>query len=165
LTSHPITKLTHKTIAIVKEEFEKMGFNRSIAKIREFSNALEKFEPKSATDKKVMNFALSNLVILISPIMPHLAEELWEKLGNKTLVSAEKFPDFDPTLILEDEVGVAIQVAGKLRAVIQMPKGTAKEEMEKLAFENENVKKFIEGKEIKKIISVPDKLLNIVVVG
>ncbi|MES2961230.1 MAG: leucine--tRNA ligase [Pseudomonadota bacterium] len=165
LASHPITKLTHKTISIVKEEFEKMGFNRSIAKIREFSNALEKFEPKSATDKKVMNFALNNLVILISPIMPHLAEELWEKLGNKTLVSAEKFPDFDPALILEDEVGVAVQVAGKLRAVIQMPKGTAKEEMEKLAFENENVKKFIEGKEVKKVISVPDKLVNIVVAG
>jgi len=164
-SSHPITKLTHKTIAIVKEEFEKMAFNRSIAKIREFSNALEKFEPKSAAERKVMNFALNNLVILISPIMPHLAEELWEKLGNKTLVSAEKFPDFDPALILEDEVGVAIQVAGKLRAVIQMPKGTAKEEMEKLAFENENVKKFIEGKEIKKIISVPDKLVNIVVAG
>jgi len=165
LSSHPITKLTHKTIAIVKDEFEKMGFNRSIAKIREFSNALEKFEPKSAADNKVMNFALNNLVILISPIMPHLAEELWEKLGNKTLVSAEKFPDFDPALILEDEVGVAIQVAGKLRAVIQMPKGITKEEMKKLAFENENVKKFIEGKEIKKIISVPDKLVNIVVVG
>jgi leucyl-tRNA synthetase len=163
--SHPITKLTHKTIAIVKEEFEKMGFNRSIAKIREFSNSLEKFEPKSAADKKVMNFALNNLVILISPIMPHLAEELWEKLGNKTLVSAEKFPDFDPNLILEDEVGVAIQVAGKLRAVIQMPKGITKEEMEKLAFENENVKKFIEGKEVKKVISVPDKLVNIVIVG
>jgi len=163
--SHPITKLTHKTIAIVKEEFEKMGFNRSIAKIREFSNALEKFEPKSAIDKKVMNFALNNLVILISPIMPHLAEELWEKLGNRTLVSAEKFPDFNPALILEDEVGVAIQVAGKLRAVIQMPKGTTKEEMEKLAFENENVKKFIEGKEVKKVISVPDKLVNIVVAG
>ena len=162
---HPITKLTHKTIAIVKEEFEKMGFNRSIAKIREFSNALEKFEPKSTTDKKAMNFALNNLVILISPIMPHLAEELWEKLRNKTLVSAEKFPDFDPDLILEDEIGVAIQVAGKLRAVIQMPKGTAKEEMEKLAFENENVKKFIEGKEIKKVISVLDKLVNIVVAG
>jgi leucyl-tRNA synthetase len=163
-SSHPITKLTHKTIAIVKEEFEKMGFNRSIAKIREFSNALEKFEPKSAADNKVMNFALNNLVILISPIMPHLAEELWEKLGNRTLVSAEKFPDFDPSLISEDEVGVAIQVTGKLRAVIQMPKGITKEEMEKLAFENENVKKFIEGKEIKKIISVPDKLVNIVVI-
>lgn len=155
-----ILRITHKTIAAVKDEYEKMGFNRAIAKIREFSNALEKFE----TNSEAMNFALKNLVILFSPIMPHLAEELWEKLGNKTLVSAEKFPDFDPALIAEDEVGVAVQVAGKLRAVIQMPKGTAKETMEKLAFENENVKKFIEGKEIKKVIIVPDKLVNIVAV-
>lgn len=159
---HAIIKLTHKTIAAVKDEYEKIGFNRAIAKIREFSNALEKFEVKSKSDEKVMNFALKNLVILFSPIMPHLAEELWQKLGNKTLVSSEKFPDFDASLIADDEVGVAVQVAGKLRAVIQMPKGTSKEEMQKWAFENENVKKFIEGKEIKKIIIVPDKLVNVV---
>jgi leucyl-tRNA synthetase len=159
---HAMTKLTHKTIFAVKDEYEKIGFNRAIAKIREFSNALEKFEVKSKSDEKVMNFALNNLVILFSPIMPHLAEELWQKLGNQTLVSSEKFPDFDANLISDDEVGVAVQVAGKLRAVIQMPKGTSKEEMEKMAFENENVKKFIEGKEIKKIIIVPDKLVNVV---
>jgi leucyl-tRNA synthetase len=159
---HPITKLTHKTISLVTSEFEKIGFNRAIAKIREFSNALEKFEVKSPQDAKIMNFALNNLVILFSPIMPHLAEELWQRLGNKTLVSAEKFPEFDAALITEDEVGVAVQVAGKLRAVIQMPVGTAKEEMQKLAFANENVVKFTEGKEIKKIIIVPDKLVNIV---
>ncbi|MBP7710622.1 MAG: leucine--tRNA ligase [Rickettsiales bacterium] len=159
---HPITKLTHKTIAAVTDEYEKIGFNRAIAKIREFSNALEKFEVKSPSDAKVMNFALNNLVILFSPIMPHLAEELWQQLGNKTLVSAEKFPAFDAKLISEDEVGVAVQVAGKLRAVIQMPVGSTKEEMQKLAFANENVQKFTEGKEIKKIIIVPDKLVNIV---
>ncbi len=159
---HAIVKLTHKTISAVKGEYEKIGFNRAIAKIREFSNALEKFEVKSKSDEKVMNFALNNLVILFSPIMPHLAEELWQKLGNQTLVSSEKFPDFDASLIADDEVGVAVQVAGKLRAVIQMPKGTSKEVMEKLAFENENVKKFIEGKEIKKIIIVADKLVNVV---
>ncbi len=154
-----ILKITHKTIAAVKEEYEKMGFNRAIAKVREFSNALEKYEVNS----EAMNFALKNLVILIAPIMPHLAEELWENLGNKTLVCEEKFPEFNASLIIDDEVGVAVQVAGKLRAVVQMPKGLAKEEMQKRAFENENVKKFIEGKEIKKIICVPDKLVNVVV--
>ncbi len=161
-SSSSIVKLTHKTIAAVKDEYEKMGFNRSIAKIREFSNALEKFEVKSDEDGKVIAFALRNLVLLIAPIMPHLAEEMWEKLGNKTLVCEEKFPDFDPQLITDDEVGIAVQVAGKLRAVIQTAKGTSKEQLEKLAFENENVKKFVEGKEIKKIIIVPDKLVNIV---
>lgn len=162
-SSHIITKLTHKTIQSVKEEYEKMGFNRAIAKIREFSNALEKFEVKSQEDAVVMNFALKNLVILFSPIMPHLAEECWQKLGFKNLVSEEKFPDFDSSLTAEDEVGVAVQVCGKLRAVIQMPKGSSKEELEKQAFANENVQKFIEGKEVKKVIVVPDKLVNIVV--
>ncbi|MBU6139931.1 MAG: class I tRNA ligase family protein [Proteobacteria bacterium] len=152
-----LTKLTHKTIAEVKDEYEKMGFNRAIAKIREFSNALEKSE-------NVSEFALKNLVILIAPIMPHLAEELWAELGQKTLVSEEKFPDFDPALIVEDEVGIAVQVSGKLRAVIQMPKGLSKEALEKAAFENENVKRFLEGKEVKKVITIPDKLVNIVAV-
>lgn len=151
-----ILRLTHKTIAAVKDEYEKMGFNRAIAKIREFSNALEKSE-------SVSEFALKNLVILIAPIMPHLAEELWAELGYKTLVTEEKFPDFDPALIVEDEVGIAVQVSGKLRAVIQMPKGSSKENLEKAAFDNENVKRFIEGKEIRKVISVLDKLVNIVV--
>ncbi len=157
-----ITKLTHKTIAAVKDEYEKMGFNRAIAKIREFSNALEKFEIKSASDVKAMNFALSNLVILISPIMPHLAEELWQKLGNQNLVSQTNFPEFDKKLIIEDVANVAVQVAGKLRAVIEMPKGLTKDQTQKIAFENENVKKFVGDNEVKKIIIVPDKLVNIV---
>ncbi len=151
-----IIKLTHKTIAAVAEEYEKMGFNRAIAKIREFSNALEKVET-------IPQVALKNLVILIAPIMPHLAEEMWAQLGFEGLVVEQKFPEFDPALISEDEVGVAVQVAGKLRAVIQMPKGSSKELLEKAAFENENVQKFIEGKEVRKIIIVPDKLVNIVV--
>ena len=158
-----ITKLTHKTIAAVKEEYEKMGFNRAIAKIREFSNALEKFNVKSKSDVAVMNFALTNLIILFAPIMPHLAEELWSKLGADGLLVDAKFPEFDPKLIVEDSVNITLQVCGKLRAVIEVAKGLSKEEMEKLAFENENVKKFIEGKEIKKVIVVPGKLVNIVV--
>ncbi len=148
-------RLTHKTIAAVKDEFEKMGFNRAIAKIREFSNALEKLD-------SIPEFALKNLIILISPIMPHLAEEMWAELGFSGLAVEQKFPKFDPSLIADDEVGIAVQVLGKLRAVIQMPKGSSKEELEKAALENENVKKFVEGKEIKKIIIVPDKLVNIV---
>ncbi len=158
-----IIKLTHKTIASVKDEYEKMGFNRAIAKIREFSNALEKFETKDQTDKQIINFALKNLVILFSPIMPHLSEELWSRLGQKDLVIKAKFPDFDEKLIVDDVVSVALQVSGKLRAVVEMAKGLTKEEVEKIAFENENVKKFIEGKEVKKVIVVPDKLVNIVV--
>ncbi len=162
-TVSEIVKLTHKTIAAAGEEYNKLSFNRAIAKIREFSNELEKFSPKTEDEKVEMNFALRNLVILFSPIMPHLAEECWEMLGNQNLVAEAEFPEFDPSLIVDDSSKIAVQVLGKLRAVIEVPKGISKADLEKAAFENENVKKFIEGKEIKKIIIVPDKLVNIVV--
>jgi leucyl-tRNA synthetase len=155
-----LTRLTHKTIAGVKEDYENMAFNRAIAKIREFSNALEKFSGSLS----VRNFALKQLIFLICPIMPHLAEEMWQKMGNQTLASQENFPEFDVKMLVDDEVGVALQVCGKLRAVVEVAKGLSKEELEKIAFENDNVKKFLEGKEVKKVIVVPDKLVNIVAV-
>lgn len=161
--NHKIVRLTHKTIAAVKDEYEKMGFNRAIAKIREFSNAIEKFEVKSSEDAKIMAFALNNLVILFAPIMPHLAEELWQRLGNKGLVVEAEFPKFNHKLIADDVANVALQVCGKLRAVVEVALDLSKEDLEKTALENDNVKKFVEGKEIKKIITVPNKLVNIVV--
>jgi len=157
-----IIKLTHRTIFHVQDELDKMGFNRAIAKVREFSNVLEKFEIKSEIDGQIMHFALRNLVILIAPITPHLAEELWNNLGYESLVSTINFPKFDTKLLQDDVVSVAIQVAGKLRAVVEMPKDLTQNQMQDLALENENVKKFIEGKELKKIIIVPNKLVNIV---
>lgn len=159
-----IVKMTHKTIENVKNEYEKMGFNSSIAKIREFSNVLEKFDAKSDVDKSVMNFALKNLVILFAPIMPHLAEELWSRLGKTGFVTDAKFPEFDPKLVVDDVVNVALQVCGKLRDVIEVAKGLSKEDLEAAAMDNDNVKRFIEGKEIKRVIVVPGKLVNIVAV-
>jgi leucyl-tRNA synthetase len=159
-----IIKLTHKSIATIKEEYEKMAFNRAIAKIREFSNALEEYQASDLMGQKIKHFALTNLVIFILPIMPHLAEELWQKLGYKSLLSDEaKYPDFSLNIINENEVKIAAQVNSKLRALILLPKGTNKEIVEQAALENESVKKFIDGKNIKKIIFVADKLVNILV--
>ena len=157
-----IIKLTHKTIAMVGEEFERIGFNRAIAKIREFSNALEKFTTQNKKDAEVMHFALTNLVLLFAPIMPHLAEECWVALGGKGLVAQASFPKFDASLIAENSVKIAVQVMGKLRAVIEMPKGSNRENAESAALQNENVQKFLEGKAPKKIIFVQDKMVNFV---
>ncbi len=158
-----IIKLTHKTIFWVSEEYEKNGFNRAIAKIREFSNALEKFEVKSQSDAATMHFALNNLALLLAPIMPHLAEELWQQLGNKNAITSAEFPKFDANLIAESNVKIAVQVLGKLRAVIELPKGASQKEMETAARANENVQKFLEGQVVKKVIAVQDKLVNFVV--
>ncbi|MFT6386555.1 MAG: leucyl-tRNA synthetase, partial [Rickettsiales bacterium] len=100
-----LIRLNHKTIFVVTNEFEKLGFNVTIAKIREFSNALEKFAIKDSKDQEIINFSLNNLVLLIAPILPHLAEELWKELGNKTIISAGvSFPNFDEKMLEEDQI-------------------------------------------------------------
>lgn len=159
-----IVKLNHKTIFAVKNDLERMAFNSAIAKIREFSNFLEKFEIKDDVYQKIMNFSLNNLVLMIAPIMPHLAEELWHIMGHKTIIAGdEKFPACDEKLIVDDEVNITVQINGKLRAVIVMPKGSSKEALQEAALKNDNVQKNIEGMEIKKIIIVPDKLVSLVI--
>ncbi|MFT6077548.1 MAG: leucyl-tRNA synthetase [Rickettsiales bacterium] len=159
-----LVRLNHKTIFAAKSEFEKMGFNVVIAKIREFSNALEKFAIKDQTDQDIVNYSLKNLVLLIAPILPHLAEELWKELGNTTIISAGvAFPDFDEKMLEDDQMKITVQVNGKLRAVLEMSKSSTKEELEKAALADDNVQKNIDGKDIKKIIVVPNKLVSIVI--
>jgi leucyl-tRNA synthetase len=159
-----IIKLNHKTIFAVQNELEKMGFNRAIAKIREFSNVLEKFILKNEADQKIMQFSLNNLVLLISPFTPHLAEELWQKLGNQTIISyVHNQLKYDKKLIIDDEVNIAVQVNGKLKKVLIMLKLSSKEALEQAVLADEIIQKNIANKEIKKIIVVPDKLVNIII--
>jgi leucyl-tRNA synthetase len=158
-----LIKLNHKTIVNVNDEFEKMSFNRAIAKIREFSNFLEKYSLNNSLDNEIMFFSLSNLIILISPITAHLSEELWQKMGFKSQISEEDFPKFNKTLTVDDEISMPVQVLGKLRAVINVAKDLDSKELEKLALQNDNVQKFILGKEIKKVIIVTNKMINILI--
>ncbi|MFT5703030.1 MAG: leucyl-tRNA synthetase [Rickettsiales bacterium] len=159
-----IVRLNHKTIFMVQSEFEKNGFNVAIAKIREFSNALEKFVVKDSKDQGIINFSLNNLVLLIAPILPHLAEELWKELGNENLISSgASFPSFDEKMLEEDQMKITVQVGGKFRAILEMSKSSTKEELEKEVLKDHNVVKYIIGKTIKKIIVVPNKLVNIVI--
>ncbi|MFM7621245.1 MAG: leucine--tRNA ligase [Alphaproteobacteria bacterium] len=160
---HELLKLTHKTINACDEEYNKMSFNRAIAKVREFSNSLEKFKVENNADAQIMFFALKNLIILFSPIAPHLSEELWQNLGFKKIIAQENFVKFDEDLIIDSKINIAIQVLGKLRAVVLIDKDLAQNEIEKIALENENVKKFIGDKNIKKFIVVPNKLVNILI--
>lgn len=158
-----IVHLSHKTIFEVGQEFERMGFNVVIAKIREFSNALEKFEVKDLSDLKVKYEAVKDLVLLLGPIMPHLAEEAGDRLGIKDLICEKDFPKFDQSFIKEESAKIAVQVKSKLRAVIEVDKNLTQEEVEKIAKSDENVAKHLQGANIKKVIFVKDRLLNFVV--
>ena len=102
---------------------------------------------------------------MISPVVPHLAEELWEKLGHNDTITYEAWPTYDETKLVDDTVEMAVQLNGKVRAKIVVSKDVTKEELEKLAIEDEHVKELLEGKEVKKVIAIPGRLINIVVAG
>jgi leucyl-tRNA synthetase len=159
-----LIKLTHKAIFEIKNEYEKNGFNVVIAKIREFANHLEKYKIDDDNDQKIKYFAFKNLILLIYPICSHLAEELWQKLGFKTAISDKiLFPQFNQDFINEDKIKIAIQIKGKLKKVIEVEKNLNKEKLENIILSDDLIKKNILDQEIKKIIFIPNKLVNIVI--
>ena len=118
---------------------------------------------KSASAPVLLNIRVPTLLLLVGPMMPHLAEEsLHERWPDAELISNEAWPSFDPAMLIDDEVTVAIQVMGKLRDTITVAKGTGKEELEALALASDKVQRALEGKPVKKVIVVPDRLVNLV---
>jgi leucyl-tRNA synthetase len=103
------------------------------------------------------------LVLLIAPMLPHLAEEAWAALGNEGLIARQPWPEHDPALLVDDEVTIAVQVMGKLRDTLNAPKGAPKDALEALALGSEKVQRAMDGATPKKVIVVPDRLVNIVI--
>ncbi|MCP4603876.1 MAG: leucine--tRNA ligase [Proteobacteria bacterium] len=160
-----LRRLTHKTAATVTIDIEKrFHFNTAIARCMELTNVLIKFEagPDDAAAKSVERDAVFTLVGLLTPFAPHYSEELWEAMKGKGYAAHAPWPTWDDAVAADDVVTIAIQVIGKLRARIEMSADASKEEMERLALENENVQRHIAGKTVRKVIVVPGKLVNIV---
>ncbi len=161
-----LRRVTHKAVAAVTEDIEKFRFNRGVAKIYEFANALAEVKDAALTDAGGLwarREALDTLTLLIGPMMPHLAEEIWQALGHKTLVAESAWPEADPTLIIDDTVTVAVQVNGKLRATIELPRDAEKAVAEARALGEEAVQRALDGKGAKKVIVVPNRVINVVV--
>jgi leucyl-tRNA synthetase len=152
-----LKRKTHQTIAAVAEDVEALAFNKAVARIYELTSAVEKAAP--STDR---NEAIATLMRLVSPMMPHLAEEGWANAGFGGMIAEAPWPEVDPALLVEDEVTIAVQVMGKLRDTLTAPKGLPKEELEALALASEKVQRSLAGAEIRKVIVVPDRLVNIV---
>ncbi len=153
----------HKTMKAVTNEIEKFHFNKAVALIRELSNRLEAFDPGDPAAPWILREALEALAKMLAPMVPHLAEELWSRLGHTQLLTDVPWPKPDSAWLVEDEVTIAVQVMGKLRATIKLPKGIAKEEAERAAMKDENVQRAIGEKSIRRVIFVPDKIVNIVI--
>ena len=152
-----LTRKTHQTIAGVAEDVEALSFNKAVAKLYELVGAVEKAKPSAARDE-----ASRTLIRLAAPMMPHLAEEAWVRVGGEGLVADAPWPDVDPAMLVEDEVTVAVQVNGKLRDTITVAKGLDKAALEALAVGSPKVQAFLAGGAPKKVIVVPDRLVNIV---
>ncbi len=157
-----IERKIHKTIHFVTDDLEKFHFNRAVARIRELSNALEDFDGEGADAAWVRRFGWEALVKLIGPMMPHLGESLWRALGYAELLVDESWPAADPRLIVDETVTIAVQINGKLRGTVELPRDADKSAAEAAALGQADVAKFIAGRAPKKVIVVPNRIVNVV---
>lgn len=147
----------HKTIAGVGADIEALSFNKAVAKLYELANAIEKASPSASRAT-----AAKTLTRLVAPMVPHVAEEAWARLGETGLVADAGWPKAEPALLVDAEVTIAIQVNGKLRDTLTAPKGMPREEIEALALGSDKIIRLLEGKAPRKVIVVPDRLVNLV---
>ncbi|MEK7846496.1 MAG: leucine--tRNA ligase, partial [Nitrospinota bacterium] len=164
-----LRRITHKTIKRVTEDIEeRFHFNTAISAIMEFVNALYQIQGSgvrgqgSKVNSKFRE-AINTLIILLSPFVPHIAEEMWEMMGNKGSVIKEPWPSYDPELIKSEEITIVVQINGKVRGRIMAGADIDEEGIKKAVLSDEKIKEWIAGKEIKKLVVVPKKLVSIVV--
>ncbi len=153
-------RLIHKTIAQVSEAYERFHFNVAVAKIRELSNVLESLVQKNPSG--VVREGADTLTQLIAPMLPHVAEEMWEVLGHDTLLVDMPWPKADPALLVEEMSTIAVQVNGKLRATFSIARNAPEEQVKETALAQEGVKRALSGSRPKKVIVVPNRIVNVV---
>ncbi len=153
----------HTAIKGVSEDAEKMQFNTAIARLMEFTNALHKYIQADTKNPKFLKETVVDFLKLLAPFAPHFTEEQWNLLGHNSTIFNEKWPEFNPAALVKDEVEIAIQVNGKIKAKIMIPSNLDEEGIKKASLENETIKTNTEGKNIIKVIVIKGRLVNIVV--
>jgi leucyl-tRNA synthetase len=153
----PLDKSLHRAIAGIGADIDALHFNKAVAKVHGLVNDIEKAKPSASRTA-----AIRTLPLLVAPMLPHLAEEAWAALGNGGLIAGQTWPPHDPAFLVDDEVTIALQVMGKLRDTLTVAKGTPKDSLEALALASEKVQRAMDSATPKKVIVVPDRLVNIV---
>jgi leucyl-tRNA synthetase len=149
-------RLMHKTIKAVSQDIRLLGFNTAISRMMEFVNYFNKLEKRPRA-------AMETLVLLLSPFAPHISEELWRLLGHPSSLAYEPWPQYDDALTVDANVEIPIQVNGKNRSKMVVPRGTSNEDLESAARADERIRELINGKTLRKTVVVPDRLINFVV--
>ncbi len=153
--SPALERLLHRTVKKVTEDIDKLRLNTAISAMMILLNAIEEEQP-------VPRSSFVILIKLLSPFAPHITEELWQRMGNEGSIFNAPWPTYEEALTVDDSITLILQVNGKLRDKLEVPRGLSKDELDRFARESPNVIKHIDGKEIRKVIVVPDKLVNIV---
>ncbi|WP_195971271.1 leucine--tRNA ligase [Clostridium thermobutyricum] len=153
----------HNTIKGVTEDGEKMQFNTAIARMMEFVNAISKYNNEKVKNIEFLTNVAKDFIKILAPFAPHFSEEQWSLFGMESSVFNESFPAFDPSALVKDEVEIAIQVNGKIKAKINVPSDLDEEGIKEASLNNENIKAATEGKNIVKVIVIKGRLVNIVV--
>ena len=157
-----LKRAIHQTIDAVSQELERFHFNKAVALARELSNRLEAFEAADPAAPALLREGLETLVLLLGPMVPHITEELWARLGHRTLLADAPWPEAEAAWLVEERVTLAVQVNGKLRATVSLPRGSDRATAEAAALAEPNVRRAIEGKPLRRVIVVPDKIVNLV---
>jgi leucyl-tRNA synthetase len=158
--THDLRRATHRAIAAVTDDLDNLRFNRAVARLYELANAIGAAGDAPAAARRE---ALESIVLLIGPMMPHLAESCWETLGHKTLVAETPWPKAEAALLLSDSITLGVQVNGKRRGEVTVPTNAPNEVVEKAALSLEDVVRVLEGKAPKRVIVVPGRIVNIVI--
>ena len=153
----------HKTIKKVYEDLDKFKFNTAIAALMELSNHLTKVWNAKNVSVEVWNDSIQQFLLMLAPIAPHLSEELWEMNGYEFSIHNQKFPDWEESLVVDESITLIVQINGKLRDTISVDSGISEEMAQEAAMSSEKIQGHINGTTIKKVIYVPDRLINIVV--
>ena len=162
-TAVSLRQAVHRAIHGVSGDIEAFHFNRAVARVHELANAIGEFRAESEADSWVQREALETLIVLCGPMMPHLGEEMWQALGHDGLLADHPWPTAEAALLIEETVTIPVQVNGKLRAKVDMARGAANDDVEAAALADDNVQRAIDGKSVRKVIVVPNKIVNIVV--
>jgi len=157
-----LRRLTHKTIRRVSEDIERFRFNTMVAALMEYTNYLTKAKETGPVDAGAWREAMETLLLLLAPSAPHLAEELWQRSGRPYSIHNQQWPEWDAALAAEEEITLVVQVNGKLRDRIQVAVDISEEEAKELALSSAKVKAYTDDKQIKRVIYVAGRLVNVV---
>ena len=158
-----LVRIAHKSIISLSADIENFRFNRAVAQLHILANAISVVESKDRGAAAAKRFGVETLAQLLSPMSPHIAEEIWQSLGHETMLAATAWPKPDESLAVDDEVEVGIQVNGKLRDTITLPRDCEDTDAKARALESPAILRYLNGNEAKNVIVVRNRVINVVI--